>query len=328
MIETHDLTKRYGSVLALDHLSMTVNPGEITGFLGPNGAGKSTTMRLICGLDHPTEGTALVNGKPYAAHQDPLHQVGALLDAKAMHPGRTARAELTAIAQTQGLGAKRVDEVLEFTGLGNVATRRLGTFSLGMGQRLGIAAALLCDPLTLILDEPINGLDPEGVIWVRDLLRYEAAKGKTVFLSSHLMSEMSLVADRLVILGRGKLLAEKTMQELIADASDVAARVRCAQATDLAAALAGPDVRIDAKEPGLLEVHGRTTEEIATVALDHRWLITELTPLQVSLEDAYMKLTQGETEYTAFDMSDALKARRSETAPAEAAAAGDAGTSR
>ncbi|MCL1841610.1 MAG: ATP-binding cassette domain-containing protein [Propionibacteriaceae bacterium] len=298
MIETFGLTKRYGPVLALDHLSMQVHPGEVTGFLGPNGAGKSTTMRLICGLDHPTEGTALVNGKPYAAHRDPLHQVGALLDAKAMHPGRTARAELMAIAQTQGLGAKRVDEVLEYTGLASVAKRRLGTFSLGMGQRLGIAAALLCDPLTLILDEPINGLDPEGVIWVRDLVKYEASQGKTVFLSSHLMSEMALVADRLVILGRGKLVAEKTMKELIADASDIATRVRCAQATELTAELAGPGVRIDSLAPGLFEVHGRSAEQVATIALDHRWLVTELTPMQVSLEDAYMKLTQSQAQYT------------------------------
>lgn len=297
MIETLDLTKRYGDKVAVDRLTITVSPGEVTGFLGPNGAGKSTTMRMIVGLDHPTSGYAFLNGKLYRDHRDPLHQVGVLLDVKAMHPGRTARAQLRAVAATQGLRATRVDEVLELTGLAKVANRRLGKFSLGMSQRLGLACALLADPVVLILDEPLNGLDPEGVLWVRNLVRDEASRGKTVFLSSHLMSEMALVADRLVVLGRGRLLAQERMAQFIAKSSDVAARVRSADVAQLAEVLAGPGVRIDALERGVIEVHGRSTEEIARTAAEHGWLLSELTAIQVSLEDAYMKLTQDDVEY-------------------------------
>ena len=297
MITTERLTKRYGDKLAVDHLTIQVEPGQVTGFLGPNGAGKSTTMRLIMGLDHPTSGAVSVNGLPYPAHRAPLCEVGALLDAKAAHPARSARAHLRAIAATQGISVKRVDEVLEMTGLTSVADRRTGSFSLGMGQRLGIAMALLGDPKTLILDEPVNGLDPEGVLWVRNLVRHEADRGKTVFLSSHLMSEMALVADQLIVLGRGRLLMEQSMKDFIAGASDDAARVRSPQAAELAAALARPGVDVWAIEPGLLEVHGLTAAAIGTLAAQQGCVLYELTPLRASLEDAYMKLTEHDIEY-------------------------------
>ena len=297
MIETHELTKRYGATLAVDRLSIQVRPGQVTGFLGPNGAGKSTTMRLILGLDRPTSGTALVNGKRYDAHKDPLHEVGALLDAKAVHPARTARNHLRIMAATQGLPAARADQVLELTGLTSVANRRAGGFSLGMSQRLGIACALLADPMTLILDEPVNGLDPEGVMWVRNLVRHEAQRGKTIFLSSHLMSEMALVADHLVILGRGRLLLEQSMADFIAASSDQAARVRSPQAGLLAQALAGRGARVTGLEPGLIEVHGLPAPAIGEIAAQRGWVLHELTPLQASLEEAYMRLTEGEVEY-------------------------------
>ena len=305
MIETFTLTKRYGDTLAVDRLTITVRPGQVTGFLGPNGAGKSTTIRLIVGLDHPSAGKALVNGAPYASHRDPLHQVGVLLDAKAVHPARTARAHLRAVAATQGLGARRADEVLEMTGLTKVAHRRVGSFSLGMAQRLGIAGALLADPLTLILDEPVNGLDPEGVAWVRTLLRHEADRGKTVFLSSHLMSEMALVADHLVIIGRGRLLLEQATAQFIADSSERAVRVRSPQAALIARDVAGPGVRVRSLEPGLLEIHGIAAETIGDMAVAQRWVLHELTPLQVSLEDAYMKLTESQVDYAGRDLAEA-----------------------
>jgi len=305
MIETFTLTKRYGDTVAVDRLTITVRPGQVTGFLGPNGAGKSTTIRLIVGLDRPTAGKALVNGAPYASHPDPLHQVGVLLDAKAVHPARTARAHLRALAATQRLSARRADEVLELTGLTKVANRRVGGFSLGMAQRLGIAAALLADPLTLILDEPVNGLDPEGVLWVRNLLRQEANRGKTVFLSSHLMSEMALVADHLVIIGRGRLLLEQPTVQFIAASSEQAARVRSPQAALISRAVAGPDVRVRSLEPGLLEVHGVGAETIGDLATTNGWTLHELTPLQASLEDAYMKLTENQADYAGRSLADA-----------------------
>ncbi|MCL2315726.1 MAG: ATP-binding cassette domain-containing protein [Actinomycetia bacterium] len=298
MIETHELTKRYGKKLAVDHLTITVRPGQVTGFLGPNGAGKSTTMRLVLGLDHPTSGYALVNGKPYAAHRDPLHQVGALLEARAIHSARSARDHLRIMAASQGLPARRADEVLELTGLTAVARRKAGGFSLGMGQRLGLAVALLADPLTLILDEPVNGLDPEGVLWVRNLVRHEAGRGRTVFLSSHLMSEVALVADHLVVLGRGRLLVEKPMSEFIAESSEVATRIRSPQAAELADAIAGPTVQLRALGPGLFEARGCAAEDIGEIAAERGIVLHELTPLQVSLEEAYMKLTADEVEYT------------------------------
>ena len=298
MIEATHLTKRFGTKVAVDDLSITVMPGRVTGFLGPNGAGKSTTMRLIMGLDHPTAGRVIVNGLPYARHKDPLHEVGAMLDAKAAHPGRTARNHLRVMASTQGIPDRRADEMLEMTGLTSVANKRVGTFSLGMGQRLGIAVALLGDPKTLILDEPVNGLDPEGVMWVRNLVRSEADRGKTVFLSSHLMSEMELVADQLVILGRGRLLAEKSMHEFIAEASGLSTRVASPQASSIRDAIVGPDVTVDYVEPGVIQVQGISAPEIGELAAQNGWVLHELTPKQVSLEDAYLSLTESSIEYT------------------------------
>ena len=318
MIEAHDLTKRYGSKTAVDGISFTVQPGRVTGFLGPNGAGKSTTMRMIVGLDRPTHGTVTVNGRPYAEHRSPLTQVGALLEAKAVHTGRSARNHLRAIAATHGIGDKRVNEVISMTGLDTVAKRRVGGFSLGMGQRLGIAAALVGDPQTLILDEPVNGLDPEGVLWVRNLVKYLAAsEGRTVFLSSHLMSEMAVTADHLIVIGRGRIIADGPVDTVISEATRATVRVRSPQATDLAARLAGPDVTVTPAEDGLLEVHGATAVEVGEIAAASGIVLHELTPLQGSLEDAYMTLTSEAVEYH----SAALPGEESRHAGAHAAAA-------
>src|ERR1700744_2168524 len=239
MIEVHQLTKRYGSKLAVDHLTFTVRPGVVTGFLGPNGAGKSTTMRLILGLDAPTSGTATLNGKPFAEHTRPLHKAGARLEARAGHTGRSARNHLRVMAATTGLRRRGGDEGIEMVGLADVASDRAGSFSLGMGQRLGIASALLGDPQTLILDEPVNGLDPDGVRWIRNLLRQLADEGRTVFFSSHLMSEMALTADHVIIVGRGRLLRDQSMAEFIAAASAETVRVRSPQGRGLGGLLAG-----------------------------------------------------------------------------------------
>src|SRR5690554_6917517 len=233
MIEATNLTKRYGKKTAVDDVTFTVEPGRVTGFLGPNGAGKSTTMRMIVGLDRPTAGRVRVNGRLYAEHRAPLQEVGTLLDAKAVHTGRTAYNHLLAMAATHGIGRKRVDEVVEMTGLGPVARKRVGGFSLGMGQRLGIAAALLGDPQTLILDEPVNGLDPEGVLWVRNLVRYLAGQGRTVFLSSHLMSEMAQTADHIFVIGRGSILADAPVAEIVAAGTAGRVRVRTPRAGEL-----------------------------------------------------------------------------------------------
>jgi ABC-2 type transport system ATP-binding protein len=297
MIEAQSLTKRYGSKTAVDNISFTVQPGKVTGFLGPNGAGKSTTMRMIVGLDRPTSGRVTVNGKPYAEHTSPLTEVGALLEAKAVHTGRSARNHLRALAATHGISEKRVDEVVEMTGLQSVAKRRVGGFSLGMGQRLGIAAALLGDPRTLILDEPVNGLDPEGVLWVRNLVKYVASQGRTVFLSSHLMSEMAVTADHLIVIGRGRIIAEGPVQEVISRATTESVRVRSPHATRLAELLAGPEVRVDALEPGLLEVHGSTAPGVGEIAAAAGLTLHELTPVRGSLEEAFMSLTQDTVEY-------------------------------
>jgi ABC-2 type transport system ATP-binding protein len=298
MIEAHDLTKRYGSKLAVDGISFTVQPGRVTGFLGPNGAGKSTTMRMIMGLDRPTRGTVTVNGRPYAEHRSPLTEVGALLEAKAVHTGRSARNHLRAIAATHGIGDKRVNEVISMTGLDTVAKRRVGGFSLGMGQRLGIAAALVGDPQTLILDEPVNGLDPEGVLWVRNLVKYLAAsEGRTIFLSSHLMSEMAVTADHLIVIGRGKIIADGPVDTVISQATKATVRVRSPQAADLAARLAGPAITVTPSEDGLLEVQGATAAEVGEIAARSAIVLHELTPLTGSLEDAYMSLTSESVEY-------------------------------
>lgn len=310
MIETTHLTKRFGATVAVNDLTIRVEPGRVTGFLGPNGAGKSTTMRLIMGLDHPSAGRVTVNGKTYDKHKDPLHEVGALLDAKATHPGRTARNHLRIMAATQGIPVRRVDELLELTGLTSVAGKLVKGFSLGMTQRLGIAVAMLGDPKTLILDEPINGLDPEGVMWVRNLVRHEASLGKTVFLSSHLMSEMQLVADQIVILGRGRLLAEKSMEQFIADASGVATRVASPQATAIRDALAGPDVQITALQPGVIRIDGVAAAKVGELAAANGWVLHELTPMQASLEDAYMQLTEDSVEFVSHDFDQQTQANK------------------
>lgn len=299
MIEARGLTKRYGAKTAVDGIDLTVRPGLVTGFLGPNGAGKSTTMRMIVGLDRPTAGSVTVNGKPYAQHRDPLHQVGALLDAKAVHTGRSARNHLLAIGATHRIGEGRVDEVIALTGLESVARKRVGGFSLGMGQRLGIAAALLGDPATLILDEPVNGLDPEGVIWVRKLTRHLAAEGRTVFLSSHLMSEMSQTADRIIVLGRGRVIADAPVAEILAQATGNTVRVRTPDAARLAPLLESPGVAIATPEQDLLVVSGSDAPRIGGIAAGAGVVLHELTPVAASLEEAYLELTKDEVEYQA-----------------------------
>lgn len=297
MIEAQGLTKRYGSTTAVDHMSFTVQPGRVTGFLGPNGAGKSTTMRMIVGLDRPSGGVVTVNGLRYADHRSPLQEVGVLLDAKAVHTGRTARNHLRAMAATHGIAAKRVDEVIGMTGLESVASKRVGGFSLGMGQRLGIASALLGDPQTLILDEPVNGLDPEGVLWVRNLTKYLASQGRTVFLSSHLMSEMALTADHLIVIGRGRLLADAPVADVVAGAKGSKVRVRSPRADELEAMLVRAGAVVVATEPGLLEVTGKSAEQIGDAAASGCLPLHELTPVGSSLEDAYLQLTADEVEY-------------------------------
>lgn len=299
MIEAHGLTKRYGPKTALDDVTFTVRPGLVTGFLGPNGAGKSTTMRMIVGLDRPTSGTVTVNGAPYARHRAPLREVGVLLDAKAVHKGRSARAHLLAMAATHGIGRSRVDEVIGLTGLEPVARKRVGGFSLGMGQRLGIAAALLGDPRTVILDEPVNGLDPEGVTWVRQLCRHLASEGRTVFLSSHLMSEMAQTADHLIVLGRGRVLADKPLSTFLADSATVAARVRSPRIDDLVDLLRPETSDVVGLEPGLVELRGVRADRVGEVAAAAGIALHELTPAQRSLEDAYLALTQSSVEYHA-----------------------------
>ncbi len=297
MIEASGLTKRYGSKTAVDDVTFTVRPGRVTGFLGPNGAGKSTTMRMVVGLDAPTRGTVTVNGKRYAEHRSPLHEVGALLDAKAVHTGRSAYHHLLAMATTHGIGKDRVHDVIEMTGLGPVASKRVGGFSLGMGQRLGIASALLGDPHTLLLDEPVNGLDPEGVLWVRNLVRHLAGEGRTVFLSSHLMSEMALTADHLIVVGRGRVVADAPVAEIIGRSGGATVRVRSPQATRLADALTRSGTTVTSVDAHLLEVTGTTAESVGEVAAAAGVVLHELTPLTRSLEDAYMSLTADEVEY-------------------------------
>lgn len=297
MIEAQALSKRYGAKTAVDAVSFTVQPGKVTGFLGPNGAGKSTTMRMIVGLDSPSGGHVTVNGARYATHRAPLREVGALLDAKAVHTKRSAYNHLRAMAATHGIPNSRVKEVIDLTGLGPVAKKRVGGFSLGMGQRLGIAAALLGDPHTVILDEPVNGLDPEGVQWVRHLAKGLASEGRTVFLSSHLMSEMAQTADHLIVIGRGRIIADAPIQSIIDGQGRVRVRVRADRPQDLLGSLAGDGVTSQVLEPELIEITGVEPRRIAEIALRERVLVYELTPIQVSLEDAYMQLTQGEVEY-------------------------------
>ncbi|MGW4435812.1 ABC transporter ATP-binding protein [Streptomyces sp. NPDC004596] len=298
MIDAQRLTKRYGEKTAVDGLEFTVRPGTVTGFLGPNGAGKSTTMRMIVGLDAPTSGSVTVNGQRYARHRAPLQEVGALLEAKSVHPGRSARNHLRALALTHGIPRRRVDEVVELAGLGSVADKRAGSFSLGMGQRLGIAAALLGDPRTVMLDEPVNGLDPEGVLWIRNLLTSLAAEGRTVFVSSHLMSEVALVADHLIVVGRGRLLADTTVRDLVREAGGDRVKVATSDPARLRDALAGPGVeitgRIGSEE---LQVTGLSARQIGLTAAEHGIALFELTGKAVSLEEAFMELTRDAVEY-------------------------------
>jgi ABC-2 type transport system ATP-binding protein len=301
MIEAHGLTKRYGDKLAVDDLTFTVRPGVVTGFLGPNGAGKSTTMRLILGLDAPTSGSVTVNGRPYRQLAAPLREVGALLEARSVHPGRSARNHLLAIAQTSGIPRSRVDEVIEAVGLEGVARRRAGGFSLGMGQRLGIAGALLGDPDTVILDEPVNGLDTEGIRWIRSLLRGLAAEGKTVFVSSHLMSEMALTAQHLIVIGRGRLIADAGVEEFIAGTARNTVRVRTTDPDALASLLRAPDVTIARDGDGALTVSGLTTDRVGTVAGAAGITLLELTARQASLEEAFIDMTSDAVEYRAPD---------------------------
>jgi ABC-2 type transport system ATP-binding protein len=302
MIEARDLTKRYGDKLAVDHLSFTVEPGRVTGFLGPNGAGKSTTMRLILGLDRPQAGSATINGKRYTDLKQPLRTVGALLEAKAMHTGRSAYNHLLFLAQTQGLPRSRVDDVLAMVGLQEVAHKRTGGFSLGMGQRVGIAVAMLGDPEILVLDEPVNGLDPEGILWIRNLMKALAGEGRTIFVSSHLMNEMAVTADHLIVIGRGKLIAESSTQEFIESSSEKSVLVRSPDAARLADLLAAEGGKPTAREPvdgqaGTLRVTGLDAPRIGEIAAAQQIVLHELTPQLASLEEAYMELTADSLEY-------------------------------
>ena len=301
MIEARGLTKDYGRKRAVDDLSFDVVPGVVTGFLGPNGSGKSTTMRLILGLDAPNAGRVTVNGKQLRDHKAPLHEVGALLEARSVHTGRSAHDHLLALAQTHGIGRRRVNELIEMVGLGEVARKRVGQFSLGMGQRLGIAAALLGDPGILLLDEPVNGLDPEGVYWVRNLLKKLAAEGRTVFVSSHLMSEMALTAERLVVVGRGRLIADTTVDEFIKGASQQKVYVSSPQSQRLRELLTQPEVEVKEQGPGVLEVAGLNAPQIGELAAEHGIVLHELRPIEASLEEAFMDTTRDSVEFKADD---------------------------
>ena len=297
VIAARDLTKDYGDKRAVDGLTFTVEPGIVTGFLGPNGSGKSTTMRLILGLDAPTAGSVTVNGKRYREHAAPLHEAGALLEARSVHTGRSAYNHLLALAQTHGIPRRRVRELIDLVGLHEVARKRAGKFSLGMGQRLGIAAALLGDPKTVMLDEPVNGLDPEGIHWVRRLLKGLAAEGRTVFVSSHLMGEMALTADHLIVVGRGRLIADTSVDEFISRVAADVVEVRSPEATKLSRLLAGHASRIQSGAGGLLEVHGLAAPRIGEIAAANGIVLHQLTPQQASLEEAFMALTRDEVEF-------------------------------
>lgn len=311
MIEVQGLTKRYGAVTAVDDLTFSVQPGHVTGFLGPNGAGKSTTMRMILGLDKPTAGTALIDGAPYSALANPTRKVGALLDAKGVHPNRSARASLLWQAQAAGLPASRVDEVLSLVGLSEAAGKRVGGFSLGMSQRLGIAAALLGDPEILILDEPVNGLDPEGIRWVRGLLKSFAAEGRTVLVSSHLLAEMAQTADHLIVIGKGKLVADTSVAEFIRGNSAVVTVVRVGVGVDkqkLLGVLNEYTETTDADGRPTIEVPNMTSDEVGAAAFAAGVQLAELSERRASLEDAYMQSTEGHTQYAAS--ASALEASR------------------
>ncbi len=308
MIEVKNLGKRYGDKVAVDGLDFVVQPGIVTGFLGPNGAGKSTTMRMIAGLDEPTSGRVLVNGRDYRAVQAPMAELGILLEARSMHTGRSARNHLLALAQTNGVSQRRVDEVIDMVGLGEVARKRVGGFSLGMGQRLGIASAMLGDPRVVVLDEPVNGLDPEGVLWIRNLLKGLAAEGRTVFVSSHLMSEMALTATRLVVIGRGRLIADTTVDEFVARAGGGGVTVRTPQAARLRELLLGPDITVTSQQSDLLTVQGLSAEQIGQTAWQARLPVYELTPQQASLEEAFMRLTDDSVDFRSHNTTQEVAA--------------------
>jgi ABC-2 type transport system ATP-binding protein len=301
MIEAFGLTKRYGDTLAVDDLSFTVPAGQVTGFLGPNGAGKSTTMRMVLGLDAPTGGSVTVNGRPYAEYRRPLFEVGALLEAKAIHDGRSAYNHLLCLAQSNGIRRGRVDEVLDTVGLREVARKRSGGFSLGMGQRLGIAAALLGEPKVLMFDEPVNGLDPEGVQWIRNLLKKLASEGRTVFVSSHLMSEMSITADRLVIIGRGRLIAETTVDEFLKGGTGNFVRVRSPQADQLVRLLKAQAIAAVREPDGALTITGASLEAVGDLAGANGLTLHELSAHKASLEDTFMELTRDSVDFRTDD---------------------------
>ena len=303
MIEAQHLTKRYGKTVAVDDTSFAVRPGRVTGFLGPNGAGKSTTMRMILGLDTPSSGSVLVNGRPYRELTDPLRSVGALLDAKAIVGGRSAASHLAWLADSNGIARRRVTEVLELVGLSDVAGQRVGTFSLGMNQRLGIAAALLGDPETLIFDEPINGLDPDGILWIRNLMKSLAAQGRTVFLSSHLMSEMAQTADHLLVIARGRIIADASTDESVNRNSTPSVRVRALQPADLAAALTRRGAAVERCPDGAMIVTGLDSAAIGGTASAHDITLLELAVHGASLEEAFFELTRDETDYHAGQLA-------------------------
>ena len=301
MIEARNLVKRYGSTTAVDDLTFSIRPGLVTGFLGPNGAGKTTTMRMILGLDAPTQGSVTVDGRAYRDLPAPMREVGALLDAKALHGGRRAFDHLLCLAQSNGIPRRRVDEVLRLVGLEDVARRRAKGFSLGMGQRLGIASALLGDPAVLIFDEPVNGLDPDGIHWVRTLTRTLAAEGRTVLVSSHLMSEMALTADHLLVIGKGRLIADTSVDEFVRSSSQQSVHVRSPRAAELAARCreAGATVAGAGADPDVIEITGMDSAEVGRLAAAHGIALVELTPVRASLEEAFMELTRESVEYQA-----------------------------
>ena len=311
MIEVENLSKQYGTKLAVDGLSFVVQPGMVTGFLGPNGAGKSTTMRMIAGLDRPTTGRVTVNGGDYRSAAAPMAELGVLLEAKAVHTGRSAKNHLLALAQTNGISRRRVDELIDIVGLQQVADKRVGGFSLGMGQRLGVATALLGNPQTVVLDEPVNGLDPEGVLWMRTMLKDLAARGHTVFVSSHLMSEMAQTATRLVVVGRGRLIADTTVTDFVARASIRSVAVRSPEAAklrDLLLATGLTGITVVDDQPDVLRVGGLTADHIGTIAWQSHIPLYELTVQHASLEEAFMTLTQDSVEYRSTDHAAAVAA--------------------
>ncbi|KID28586.1 ABC-type multidrug transport system, ATPase component [Prauserella sp. Am3] len=313
MIEAQGLTKRYGDKIAVDDLSFTVNPGRVTGFLGPNGAGKSTTMRMMLGLDNPTRGSVTIGGKRYTELHHPLRTVGALLEARWVHPNRSARAHLSWMAKSNKISPKRVDEVLDIVGLTEVAGKRAGGFSLGMSQRLGIASALLGDPEVLLFDEPVNGLDPEGILWIRKFMQRLADEGRTVFVSSHLLSEMALTATELVVIGKGKLISQSTTEEFVARATDSTVKVRSPQLDRLRPALEDIGATVTESDGGLL-VSGASSDKIGELAMENRVTLHELAPQQGSLEQAFMQITGDSVEYhTDIDTADAAAASAAAT---------------